>query len=94
LLHLYQIFWKSIPERLIPVFRAEFHNRVLCTRGGENSMKRIMVTALSTLAFVLLAAASSFARTPTGPTAVPEPSSLLLLGTGVAGIWAVRKFRK
>jgi hypothetical protein len=73
------------------VFSMDFRI-VFCIKGGEYFMKRIIVTVLSTMALVLFAAGSSFASAPI--THVPEPSSLMLLGTGVAGIWVFRKLRK
>jgi len=56
-------------------------------------MKKIIVSICSVMGFILLSFSTSYA---TPAFDVPEPSSLMLLGTGVGatGIWMLRKFRK
>jgi PEP-CTERM motif len=68
---------------------------------SEVFMKRFGMMYLLAMAIGLLAQPVSAQRTPTvsptpvtRPVSVPEPSSLLLLGSGVLALWGAVRWRR
>jgi len=66
------------------------------TEGGRGKMRRLI--CLITVMALILVAGVAWAFDPNGkpPIAVPEPSTLLLLGSGLVGLvgYGRRRFKK